>query len=139
MEIVRDNHVILFVRGPHESSRVGADDVQALRGGAGLQFALPVARVDSLPPEDLVPGPSRTLVAIDPVGEPFSPDRIPPGAVLAFGSERNGLSRELLARAGLRLAIPMRPGVSSLNLATAVAVLLYAWRSGEGSRRPPSK
>ena len=41
--------------------------------------------------------------------------------MLAFGTERDGLSDELLARADARVALPMRPGVSSLNLATAVA------------------
>lgn len=56
-------------------------------------------------------------------------DLLPPGAMLAFGSERRGLCPALLARADRSLAIPMRPGVSSLNLATAVAVVLYsrAW------------
>ena len=51
---------------------------------------------------------------------------LPAGAVLAFGSERSGLDAALLARADAPLAIPMRPGVSSLNLATAVAITLYA-------------
>ena len=37
-----------------------------------------------------------------------------------------GLGAGLLARADVRVGIPMRPGVSSLNLATAVAVVLYA-------------
>jgi tRNA G18 (ribose-2'-O)-methylase SpoU len=46
--------------------------------------------------------------------------------VLAFGTERDGLSDELLARADLRLALPMSPGVSSLNLATAVSGVLFA-------------
>ncbi|MGH7551061.1 MAG: TrmH family RNA methyltransferase [Gemmatimonadota bacterium] len=101
---------------------------KALRGGAGLQFALPVARIDSLPPGELCPDSPRPLVAIDPTGEPLGRDRIPPGAILAFGSERHGLSRGLLGRADLRLAIPMRKGVSSLNLATAVAVALYVSR-----------
>jgi len=36
------------------------------------------------------------------------------------------LSDALVARADLRLALPMRPGVSSLNLATSVAAVLYA-------------
>ena len=49
-----------------------------------------------------------------------------PDAVLAFGSERHGLGAGLLGRADVRVGIPMRPGVSSLNLATAVAVVLYA-------------
>lgn len=100
----------------------------AIRGAAGLQFALPVARTDDLPsPDDLA---GRPLVAIDPDGEPMEPNGIPRGAVLAFGSERSGLSEALLERADRRLALPMRPGISSLNLAAAVAAVLYAWRLG---------
>jgi TrmH family RNA methyltransferase len=92
----------------------------ALRGSAGLHFALPVARIRTLPPTD------RTLIALDPAGEPLQPDRVPSDAIFAFGSERYGLSEPLLDRAARRVAIPMRQGVSSLNLATAVAVMLYA-------------
>lgn len=99
----------------------------ALRGSAGLHFALPVARVDVLP------GTGRPLVALDPAGEPLAPGSLPPGAVLAFGTERGGLSAGLRARAVRRLALPMRPGVSSLNLATAVAAVLYLARpAGSG-------
>ncbi len=93
-------------------------DPAAVRGSAGLHFALPVGRVD---PDALGP---RPLVALDPEGEPLG--ALPAGALLAFGTERHGLSRGLAARAELRARIPMRPGVSSLNLATAVAVVLYA-------------
>ena len=46
-------------------------------------------------------------------------------AVLAFGTERDGLSAEVLSRADARVALPMAPGVSSLNLATAVAAVLF--------------
>ena len=95
----------------------------ALRGGAGLQFALPVERMRSLPGSD------RPMVVLDPEGEPLRAERMPARALLAFGSERWGVSEELRARAQLRLAIPMRPGVSSLSIATAVAVVLYAGRS----------
>jgi TrmH family RNA methyltransferase len=91
----------------------------ALRGSAGLHFALPVARVDDIPRS------GRPLVALDPEGVLLEPGAVPSRALLAFGSERRGLDQSLLARADLRLAIPMRPGVSSLNLATAVAVVLY--------------
>ena len=93
---------------------------QAVRGAAGLQYALPVARVDEPPP--------RPLVALDPGGDPFDGGALPRGAILAFGSERRGLSPSLLERAGARVALPMRDGVSSLNLATAVAAALYALR-----------
>lgn len=94
----------------------------ALRGAAGLHFALPVAAVAALPESD------RPLVAIDPGGDELRPAELPPRAILAFGSERYGLSDALLERADGRLAIPMRPGVSSLNLATAVAAVLFAQR-----------
>jgi TrmH family RNA methyltransferase len=95
----------------------------ALRGAAGLHFALPVAAVDSLPQKS-----SRPLIAIDPEGEDLRPAELPGRAVLAFGTERHGLSPELLERADLRLGIPMRAGVSSLNLATSVAAVLFSWR-----------
>jgi RNA methyltransferase, TrmH family len=93
----------------------------SLRGGAGLQFALPVARLERLPATD------RPVIALDPAGTPLHPGAqdLPPGAVLVFGSERGGIGREILERATIRLALPMRAGVSSLNLATAVAVTLY--------------
>ena len=48
--------------------------------------------------------------------------------MLAFGSERRGLSDSLLERAERAISVPMAPRVSSLNLATAVAVTLYTWR-----------
>jgi len=101
----------------------------ALRGGAGLHFALPVARAEGPPPCD------RPLIAVDPEGERLAPDELPPRAILAFGTERHGLSEELLDRADARLAIPMRAGVSSLNLATAVAAVLYAVRPWGGSAK----
>jgi len=95
----------------------------ALRAAAGLHFALPVAAVAEPPASD------RPLVAIDPGGEDLRPAELPPRAILAFGTERYGLSEELLERADARLGIPMREGVSSLNLATAVAAVLFAQRA----------
>lgn len=102
----------------------------ALRGAAGLHWAVPVARLETLPATP------RPLLALHPDGEELRAGGIPEGAILAFGSERRGLSPGLLARADARLAIPMRPGVSSLNLATAVAVTLYAWRLAPARQEP---
>ncbi len=130
----------------------------ALRGAAGLHYALPVARLEGLPvlnrrpvegaraerrrAEDTPaldrpalhesaprgPASGRPLLAIDPDGEPLQPGELPPRAVLAFGTERYGLSEELSAHADASVSIPMRAGVSSLNLATSVAAVLFAWR-----------
>jgi TrmH family RNA methyltransferase len=96
----------------------------AVRGAAGLHFALPVAAVEALPASD------RPLLAIDPAGEELRPGGLPDRAVLAFGTERHGISDGLLERADARIAIPMREGVSSLNLATSVAIALYCQRPG---------
>ncbi len=112
-------------------------DPAALRGGAGLHFALPVTRLGEDALErvcadggsgDDGAGGRRPLIALDPDGEPLQPERLPARAILAFGAERQGLSPELLARADSRVRLPMRSGVSSLNLATSVAAVLYSWR-----------
>lgn len=91
----------------------------AVRAAAGLQFALPVARTATLPATH------RTLVALDPDGEELAPGGLGHDVALLVGTERGGLSPGLLARADARVRLPMRPGVSSLNLATAVAAALY--------------
>jgi len=104
----------------------------ALRGSAGLHYALPVDRLPHGLPSTL----DRPLLALDPDGEPLDPAALPARAVLAFGTERHGLTPELLARADARIAIPMRPGVSSLNLATSVAVVLFGWRLSSHSASP---
>jgi TrmH family RNA methyltransferase len=107
----------------------------AVRGAAGLHFALPVARVRGL--DELAAG-DRPLLALDPGGEPLAPGGLPARALLAFGTERYGLSDELLERADARISIPMRSGVSSLNLATSVAAVLFAWRLSPSERAPQS-
>ena len=56
----------------------------ALRGSAGLHYALPVARLDE------VPQTPRPLLAIDPAGEPLRLGAVPSGAVLAFGVRASG-------------------------------------------------
>lgn len=104
----------VLVTGPHDPWHPAS-----VRGGAGLQFALPVAAV-----ADVLEG-DRPVVVLDAGGEPLDSATLPPRALLVFGSERTGVSPALLERAQRRLAIPMRPGVSSLNLATSVAIALY--------------
>jgi RNA methyltransferase, TrmH family len=99
-----------------------------VRGSAGLHFALPVARIDANALEQT----NRPLLAFDPAGRPWCPARVPGRAILAFGSERVGCSRELIARADECVSLPMREGVSSLNLASAVAAALYSLRLAGG-------
>lgn len=94
----------------------------SIRGAAGLHFALPVLWLEQVPQCD------RPLIAMDPDGEPLMAGSLPPRAMLAFGSERQGLSEPLLTASDATVTIPMRPGVSSLNLATSVSATLFAMR-----------
>lgn len=119
----------------------------ALRGSAGLHYALPVAGAPASPDGEegeeggagrptaagALPDGGRTLVAVDPGGTVPEPGELPRRSLLAFGTERRGLRAETLRRADRRIRIPMRTGVSSLNLATAVAAVLY----GRGLDRGP--
>jgi RNA methyltransferase, TrmH family len=91
-----------------------------LRGSAGLHYALPVLRLAGA---DGLTGPYAVL---DADGDPDA--ELPPDAVLVVGTERDGVGADLRTRADLVLALPMRPGVSSLNLATATAAALYRSR-----------
>jgi RNA methyltransferase, TrmH family len=117
------------VAGVLTTGRQDPWDPVAVRGSAGLHFALPVARVARLPNTD------RPLLAFDPKGEELRPDSVPERALLAFGTERGGLSDQLLRRADARLRLPMREGVSSLNLATSVAAVLYSLRLARAEQR----
>jgi TrmH family RNA methyltransferase len=92
---------------------------EAIRGSAGLHFAQPVFKVDSF--KSL----SKPIIAFDPDGQAFQPDKMPSNAILAFGTERDGLTTELKASADQIVSLPMRHGVSSLNLATSVAAAMY--------------
>ena len=61
----------------------------------------------------------------------YSEARLRAGDALLFGAESRGLPAAVLARVPpeQQLAIPMRPGNRSLNLANAVALVVYeGWR-----------
>lgn len=107
-------------------------DPAALRGSAGLHFALPVAHLADEELANLLGDRTesrpRPLIAVDPAGDQLPPTELPSRAILAFGGERRGLSAALLDAADARVSLPMRAGVSSLNLATSVAALLYGWK-----------
>lgn len=90
-----------------------------LRGSAGLHFALPVAKATTLDFDG-------ELIAFDADGDLLK-GPIPDNAVLAFGSERHGLSQEVRDKATRIVRLPMRDKVSSYNLTTSVAMGLYHW------------
>ncbi len=94
----------------------------AIRSATGLQFALPVERME------LSTTCGRPIVAVDIDGEPLDTTNISPDSILVVGGERHGLPAWIREVAHRSVGIPMKPGVSSLNLATALAAVLYSWR-----------
>lgn len=92
---------------------------EVVRAAAGLHAAVPVVRVQTI---DEIEGSVAVLHAD---GAALTDAQLPAGSVLAVGAERHGVCAEVAARAVTTLALPMRPGVSSLNLATSVAAALY--------------
>ena len=102
-------------------------DPMAVRGAAGLQWALPCWAsphlLDELDDEWEADRPQ--MVGLDADGSPFDPAGFSQPTIFAFGSERSGLSQEVRRRCDAIVSLPMTPHVSSLNLATAVSAVLY--------------
>jgi TrmH family RNA methyltransferase len=94
----------------------------AIRSATGLQFALPVAHMElSLACE-------RPIVALEVDAEPLTTASLPADSLLVVGGERHGLPAWVRDVAHRSVSLPMKPGVSSVNLATALSAMLYSWR-----------
>ncbi len=91
-----------------------------IRGAAGLHYALPVlnAALEQMHGD-------RALISLDPTGELAPAVQLPKQAVYIFGTERHGITQKTLEKSDQIIRLPMRTGVSSLNLATSVAATLY--------------
>lgn len=98
----------------------------AVRASMGALFWIPVARAAfaEFSPWARAAG-LRLLGTSARSGEFIPPEGVSPPWALLLGSEQKGLSPEQLAACDLRLRLPMRGRVSSLNLAVAAGVLLY--------------
>lgn len=94
-----------------------------IRSATGLQFALPVVR------SELPTASGRPIVALDAGGAPLDPTEVSPDAILVVGGERHGLPGWIKEVAERTVGVPMREGVSSLNLAAALSAVLYGWRA----------
>lgn len=101
-------------------------NAKAVRGSAGAAFRIPFLRATE---EWLNAGsPDETLFYADPAGSPVEvvlAAGVPASWALALGNEGRGVSEAVRLR-GSALAVPVQPGVESLNAAVAGSILLYA-------------
>lgn len=91
-----------------------------IRGAAGLHYAIPVLNT-TLESVSV----TRKIVSLDPTGEDIKTISVGENPILVFGTERHGISNALLEKSDVVARLPMKPGVSSLNLATSVSATLY--------------
>jgi TrmH family RNA methyltransferase len=107
----------------------GADPFgwKALRGSMGSLLRLPVATApDWRTAAEAIGRAGARIAAAEPRGGVplFEADLSGPVALL-LGGEGPGLPREAIAAADVRVSIPMRAPVESLNVAVAAALLVY--------------
>ena len=98
-----------------------------VRAAAGLQWAIPIAYHPKEAAPSLLPKlQPLALLAATPAAQPIAPTTpLPHNGWFAFGGERHGIPQEVARFAASTYTIPMREGVSSINVASAVAVVAY--------------
>ena len=74
--------------------------------------------------------PGRIVLATTRGSTPLPHSRFEPADTLLFGSESSGVPNDVHDAADLRVTIPMRPGLRSLNVAVSTAII-----SGEALRQ----
>ncbi len=112
------------VVGPGSADPLGW---KALRGAMGSSFRLPVA-IDVPPPDAVLAARAaglRVFAAVPTHGTPLRGCDLRGPAAILFGGEGAGLPRDVLLQVDERLTISMQPPVESLNVAVAVALVLY--------------
>jgi TrmH family RNA methyltransferase len=109
---------------------------RALRGAMGSTFRLPVARTDLGELRSAVRKHHVRVIATTATGgDALGSASFDGPLAFLLGNEGAGLSHSALALADTRLHVPMRPGVSSLNVSVTAALLLYECRGRKATLR----
>ena len=100
---------------------------KVLRATAGMIFDIPFAYAESASAiASVIRRSGRQIVVTDPAGgRPYYEEDIRKGIALVIGNEGNGISDEMMAQADVRVTLPMKGGIESLNAAAAAAILMY--------------
>jgi TrmH family RNA methyltransferase len=103
-------------------------NAKVVRSAAGGHFHLTVlhAELDEL--LAALRHASVPLWGADASGRPVDAVKAPPALALAMGNEGAGLTPDVRGAVSDLVALPMTPGVESLNVAVAAGILLYALR-----------
>jgi tRNA G18 (ribose-2'-O)-methylase SpoU len=103
---------------------------RSVRVSMGEVFAIPYARLDDWPGGlQMVKDEGFTVLALTPADDALAIQRLPDRArerpALLLGAEGAGLTDAAQTASDVRVVIPMRAGVDSLNVAAAAAVAFW--------------
>lgn len=108
---------------------VDAWNPKSVRASAGGVFRLPVVPMDVAALMDWLEANGHMLLGADAEGQPL-PERIPERVALAVGNEGAGLGEGVRDRCDGTVAVPMRRGAESLNVAVAAGILMHELTRG---------
>lgn len=98
---------------------------KVVRAAAGSLFRLPVLHATWPEAGERLRSAGRRIWASDARGEPVGrDDDVPRDVALVLGNEGAGVRDEILAAADRRVAVRLRGGAESLNVAVAAAILM---------------
>ena len=100
---------------------------KVLRATAGMVFEIPIISVKS---EDELFDVSRksgrkTAVTVPEGGTEYYLEDLSRDTALVIGNEGRGASKSIIDRADVKVTIPMKGNIESLNAATAASILMY--------------
>lgn len=98
---------------------------KSVRASAGALFRVPVVLASVAELDEWLSLHGYLLAGADAAGDSVLEDPFPERVALVVGNEGAGLSEGLRARSDRVVAVPMRGGTESLNVAVAGAILLY--------------
>ena len=106
------------------SARITAD---AVKTSAGALHTLPVCRESSIVKavQFMKESGLKVITAVEKSGDIVSETDLRGPLVVIMGSEDKGISPELTALADRQVRIPMKGGISSLNVSVAAGIILY--------------
>ena len=113
-------------------------NAKVVRSAMGSLFMLPVLSLTVAQAREFLETHKVTCWAADTEGTPVGElrDVRPASFALLVSNEGGGLSPEALGLVSKRVAIPMAPGVESLNVAVATGILLFALGANSNAISP---
>ena len=100
---------------------------KVLRATAGMIFEIPFAYVnDADELAGVLRASGRRIAVTDPAGGlPYYREDLSRNVALVIGNEGNGISDEIMSLADIRVTLPMKGSIESLNAAVSAAILMY--------------